>query len=76
VSELWFDFGVEGVIEMKVEKRYRNLINRYKIPEEELDGFIIEYNKPMLLELIKDVKTALMDAFLEVFQDAEDELEE
>jgi len=51
---------------------YRKFISKYKIPEEEMDGFIIQTNKPMLLELIANIR----DAIEEVLEGAERELSE
>ena len=53
-------------------KKYREFINKYKIPEEEMDDFIIQTNKPVLLKIIANLKESIN----EILTEYEEELEE
>lgn len=57
---------------MDIGKKYRQFANKYKIPDDELDGFIIQYNKPMLMELLSNLR----DSINELLSEAEAEMEE
>ena len=54
------------------KKKYNEFADKYEIPTDKLDNFILLYNKPMLLKIISNLRNALN----EMFSEMEEELEE